>query len=83
MVRNAVMQRASLHAIAACCALNVGTVLSATGAARGLIVRAAWAAAIWFGVACGRGIRKLDQLQKGERDGNLNEYLLESKRQAG
>ena len=32
MVRNSVMQKASLHAIAACCALNVGTVLVATGA---------------------------------------------------
>ena len=45
-------------------------------------MRGAWAAALWFGMAAVRGIRKLDQLQKGEREGNLNEYLLESKRQS-
>ncbi len=86
MVRNDVMQKASIHAIVACCALNVGTVLVATGAAgagarAALIVRAAWAAAAWFGLQSARGIRRLNQLAKGEREGNLNEYLLESKRQ--
>lgn len=85
MVRNAVMQRASLHAIAACCALNVGTVLLATGAsgagaAAKLFLRGAWLAVAWFGTRSALAIRKLDRLQKGERDGELNEYLLESKR---
>ena len=89
MVRSSVMQRASLNAIAACCALNVGTVLAATGAAaaggRGLalLMRGAWLATLWFGARCALAIRKLEQLQKGEREGNLNEYLLESKRVNG
>lgn len=87
MVRNAVMQKASLHAIAACCALNMGTVLVATGAAAasarvGLLVRGAFAAAAWCGLAAARGIRKLSKMDQGERDGNLNEYVLEAKRQS-
>ena len=87
MVRNAVMQKASLHAIAACCAINVATVLVATGTAvagarTGLLVRSAFAAACWCGFAAVRGVRKLNKLDQGERDGNLNEYVLESKRQS-
>jgi predicted unusual protein kinase regulating ubiquinone biosynthesis (AarF/ABC1/UbiB family) len=87
MVRNSVMQRASLHAIAACCALNVATVLSTTstaaaGVLRGWLVRCTWVAAAVFGSRALSAIRKLDMLQKGEREGNLNEYVLESKRQA-
>ena len=84
MVRNAVMQKASLHAIAACCALNVGTVLVATRAlVPRLVLRCVWVAAAYFSVAAVRGIRRLNLLQKGEQSGNLNEYVLESKRQAG
>jgi predicted unusual protein kinase regulating ubiquinone biosynthesis (AarF/ABC1/UbiB family) len=129
MVRQSVMQRASLHAIAACCALNVATVLSATahgaaaaaatasasaaataaasttaaavagaGAAaaggavvqaagfsllgRAAMVRIAWAATAWFGMRAVLAMRRLEALLKGERDGNLNEYILESKRNA-
>jgi hypothetical protein len=86
MVRNAVMQRASMYAIAACCALNVGTVLStasATTSAGVLGRRLAWAAAVFFGSRATLAMRKVGQLLKGEREGNLNEYLLESKREHG
>ena len=84
MVRNNVMQKASLNAIAACCALNIGTVLTATGAAvPRLVLKGAWIFAAWFGVAAVRGVRKLNLLQKGEAEGNLNEYIiLEKKNQA-
>jgi len=87
MVRNSVMQRASLYAIAACCAVNVATVLVATasGTASAMAVltrRAAFGAAAYFGSRALMAMRKLGQLQKGERDGNLNEYVLESKRAA-
>lgn len=113
MVRQSVMQRASLNAIAACCALNVATVLTATassaassvaaavGAAataggggtllqasglglpgRAAVVRIAWMCTAWFGARAVLAMRRLEALLKGERDGNLNEYILESKRNA-
>jgi len=87
MVRNSVMQRASLYAIAACCAVNVATVLVATASGTASVMavltrRAAFGAAAYFGSRALLAMRTLGQLQKGERDGNLNEYVLESKRAA-
>jgi len=87
MVRNSVMQRASLFAIAACCAVNVATVLVATASASASLMailtrRAAFGAALYFGSRALLTMRTLEQLLKGEREGNLNEYLLESKRSA-
>jgi predicted unusual protein kinase regulating ubiquinone biosynthesis (AarF/ABC1/UbiB family) len=89
MVRNEVTQRASLNAIAAGCALNVGTVLAATatggtaGAWRPLVTRAAWASTAWFGAKAALAIRRLKKLEKADREGSVKEYILESKRKAG
>ncbi len=92
MVRNGVMQRASLYAILTCCALNLATTLSAvaTGVAsaggglaaslRLLTRRIAFASAAYFSARTLMAIRTFGKLQKGETEGNLNEYLLESKR---
>ena len=70
MVRNNVMQKASLNAIAACCALNIGTVLTATGAAvPRLVLKGAWIFAAWFGVAGGKGREEAQFAAKGRGGG--------------
>ena len=90
MVRNSVMQRASLFAILTCCSLNVATILCSATASAGvspalaglqvLARRIAFGSAAYFSVRVLMAIRTFGKLQRGENEGNLNEYLLESKR---
>jgi predicted unusual protein kinase regulating ubiquinone biosynthesis (AarF/ABC1/UbiB family) len=82
MVRNTVMQRASLYAIAACCAINVGTVMTATSSGLSgigrFVSRFAWLLTVWFGSRAWLAIRKFKRLSKAEKEGDLTEYLFEA-----
>lgn len=85
MVRSTYMQRASLYAIGACCALNVGTVLAAVptaavGFCRGLILRMSWLAVFFFGWRAFAALRSFHRLERAEAEQNLAEYVLERKR---
>jgi len=82
MIRNMIVQRASLLALLACAALNIGTVLAVTsqGATglRLLLRRGVFASAAFFGVKAVILWRKFKLLQRGEQEGNYNAYLLEA-----
>jgi predicted unusual protein kinase regulating ubiquinone biosynthesis (AarF/ABC1/UbiB family) len=84
MVRSSIMQRATLNALAACCALNIATILTVipsigVSVIRRLVTRFMWYSLVWFGLRTAMLVRKFGLLQKGERDGNLNDYIIESK----
>uniref|UniRef100_A0A7S0JBM7 Uncharacterized protein n=1 Tax=Calcidiscus leptoporus TaxID=127549 RepID=A0A7S0JBM7_9EUKA len=83
MMRNMIVQRASLLALLSCASLNLGTMLAmgaqGTGVFAGFLRRSLFGSAAFFGVKALLAWRKFQQLQKGEAEGNYNQYLLEAR----
>jgi len=87
MVRLSMMQRMVTWLILAVGSLNIGCLLAVTetataGMLRTLMQKVAWFVLSISGFKAWFLLRRFMQLEKAEREGNLNEYVLESKRAA-